>query len=252
MIPPRPSLFALLAASFAVTACATPPPDFHTYHLGEVPPAARTAKAHQHHPQQEHKGQNTTASPSHKKTPATVPPREPLARWWLFKSEPAPAQGQRAVAKNSHPKPQPTAAPNKRAVTQTTKPKAASTPSKHAITQNPKARPQPAPAPAKRAVFENKKPQATPPPARQPAVAKTSRSSAPPIAAQSQQPPARRDHPERAQARSVAASQYPTGKKSSQDGYVVSPYTHAKINVKRVPHGAQVLDPSSEKVFINP
>lgn len=47
-------------------------------------------------------------------------------------------------------------------------------------------------------------------------------------------------------------SAYPTAKKAREAGYVISPYTKAKIPVKNIPSGAQVLDPSSEKVFINP
>lgn len=254
MKPPRPVLFAVLAVSFAVTACATPPPDFHTYRLGEVPPSAREAKAKKHHPQQQHKGQNTTASASRQKAPQTVPQKQPLVRWWMFKpeSQPTPASNKRSVAQNT--KARPTPAPNKRAVTQISKTKPAPAPTKAAVAQNTKARPQPTPAlvTTKRAVFGNKQPQPAPTPSRQQPVAKNSRTSTPPIAAQNPQPPARRDHPERAQARSAAALKYPTAKKTMQDGYVTSPYTHAKINVKRVPHGAQVLDPSSEKVFINP
>ena len=69
------------------------------------------------------------------------------------------------------------------------------------------------------------------------------------------QPPApvtRHDTPARQAAREQGSSKYPTAKKAFREGYVISPYTGAKIPVGKVPHGARVLDPSCEKVFINP
>jgi hypothetical protein len=74
-------------------------------------------------------------------------------------------------------------------------------------------------------------------------------------AAPKSQPPApapRHDTPARQAAREQGSSKYPTAKKAFREGYVISPYTGAKIPVGKVPHGAKVLDPSSEKVFINP
>jgi hypothetical protein len=64
--------------------------------------------------------------------------------------------------------------------------------------------------------------------------------------------PPRHDTPARQAAREQGSSKYPTAKKAFREGYVISPYTGAKIPVGKVPHGARVLDPSSEKVFINP
>jgi hypothetical protein len=259
MIPPRPSLFALLSASLAMAVCAAPPSGFQTHDRAETAPSAHAAKAHKHHHQQERKGQNTTASASHNKTPATAPKQEPLVRWWMFKpqEQTASAPGKRGVTQNPRSKPQPTATSKNRAVAQAPNAKAKATPApaanKRAVVQ--KTKPAAAPVNPRTAWFESKKPQTVPAPTRQQrqqTMAKNSRKAPAPIAVQAQQPPPRRDHPDRERARSVAASQYPVAKKSMQDGYVTSPYTRAKINVKRVPHGAQVLDPSSEKVFINP
>ncbi len=48
-----------------------------------------------------------------------------------------------------------------------------------------------------------------------------------------------------------AASPYPTAKRG-KGGYAISPYTGANINVRGIPPGAKVLDPSAHRVFINP
>jgi Glycine zipper len=46
---------------------------------------------------------------------------------------------------------------------------------------------------------------------------------------------------------------YPEGRPTSRWGFVVSPYyPYNTIDVRGIPHGAQVIDPSVNRVFINP
>ncbi len=46
---------------------------------------------------------------------------------------------------------------------------------------------------------------------------------------------------------------YPYGRPTDNDGYVVSPYRpHNLIDVRGIPSGAHVVDPSCDRVFINP
>ncbi|MEQ1859758.1 MAG: YMGG-like glycine zipper-containing protein [Chthoniobacteraceae bacterium] len=48
-------------------------------------------------------------------------------------------------------------------------------------------------------------------------------------------------------------SGYPHGRYSNQRGFVVSPYSpNHVIDVRGIPRGARVLDPSCDRVFINP
>lgn len=44
----------------------------------------------------------------------------------------------------------------------------------------------------------------------------------------------------------------PYGRFSGTYGYVYSPYTGQLVNVRGIPRGAQVVDPSTGRVFINP
>jgi hypothetical protein len=112
----------------------------------------------------------------------------------------------------------------------------------------PKSKPAPAPKPKPTPTPKNK-----PAPAPKPKLAPTPKPK--PISTpltRTAPPAAKRDQPARQAGHERAASKYPVAKKSFKDGYVISPYTGARIPVGKVPHGAQVLDPSSEKVFINP
>lgn len=46
---------------------------------------------------------------------------------------------------------------------------------------------------------------------------------------------------------------YPVGRLTSRDGFVISPYhPYNRIDVRGIPRGAQVEDPSVGKIFINP
>ena len=46
---------------------------------------------------------------------------------------------------------------------------------------------------------------------------------------------------------------YPVGQPSRRPGFVFSPYPpHNRIDVRGIPSGAKVLDPSVNRVFINP
>ena len=46
---------------------------------------------------------------------------------------------------------------------------------------------------------------------------------------------------------------YPVARLSGREGYVVSPFPpHHLIDVSGIPSGAKVVDPSCERVFINP
>ena len=45
---------------------------------------------------------------------------------------------------------------------------------------------------------------------------------------------------------------YPTARRS-RPGFVISPYSpYHEIDVRGFPHGARVIDPSNERIFINP
>jgi hypothetical protein len=45
---------------------------------------------------------------------------------------------------------------------------------------------------------------------------------------------------------------YPVARRS-RPGFVISPYSpHYEIDVRGFPHGARVIDPSNERIFINP
>lgn len=46
---------------------------------------------------------------------------------------------------------------------------------------------------------------------------------------------------------------YPMGRRSTQRGFVYSPFgEHRLIDVRGIPHGAKVQDPSTGRIFINP
>ena len=46
---------------------------------------------------------------------------------------------------------------------------------------------------------------------------------------------------------------YPVGRFTGRSGFVTSPYApYHRIDVRGIPHGAQVVDPSCNKIFINP
>lgn len=46
---------------------------------------------------------------------------------------------------------------------------------------------------------------------------------------------------------------YPLGRLTSREGFVVSPYhPYNRIDVRGIPRGAQVEDPSTGRIFINP
>ena len=47
--------------------------------------------------------------------------------------------------------------------------------------------------------------------------------------------------------------QYPMGRLTDRNGFVTSPYPpYNRIDVRGIPSGAQVEDPSTERIFINP
>lgn len=49
------------------------------------------------------------------------------------------------------------------------------------------------------------------------------------------------------------SSRYPVGDRTGQRGFVRSPYRpYHIIDVRGIPPGAQVIDPSCERIFINP
>ena len=49
------------------------------------------------------------------------------------------------------------------------------------------------------------------------------------------------------------AVEYPVARRASQPGYVISPYKpYAVVDVRGIRHGARVVDPVSNRVFINP
>ena len=46
---------------------------------------------------------------------------------------------------------------------------------------------------------------------------------------------------------------YPVGRFTDRGGFVTSPYyPYNRIDVRGIPHGAQTVDPSCDKIFINP
>ena len=48
-------------------------------------------------------------------------------------------------------------------------------------------------------------------------------------------------------------TRYPVGRSTGRSGFVTSPYyPYNRIDVRGIPRGAQVVDPSCDKVFINP
>ena len=48
-------------------------------------------------------------------------------------------------------------------------------------------------------------------------------------------------------------NRYPLGRLTRRDGFVISPYPpYNRIDVRDIPRGAQVEDPSTGKIFINP
>jgi hypothetical protein len=58
---------------------------------------------------------------------------------------------------------------------------------------------------------------------------------------------------QRADRREAAYGDYPVGRPAYRYGFVISPYPpHNVIDVRGIPHGAQVIDPSVNQVFINP
>lgn len=53
--------------------------------------------------------------------------------------------------------------------------------------------------------------------------------------------------------RSYREERYPVGRLTNREGFVTSPYhPYSRIDVRGIPRGAQVEDPSTGKIFINP
>lgn len=53
--------------------------------------------------------------------------------------------------------------------------------------------------------------------------------------------------------RSYREDRYPLGRPTNREGFVTSPYhPYNRIDVRGIPRGAQVEDPSTRKIFINP
>ena len=53
--------------------------------------------------------------------------------------------------------------------------------------------------------------------------------------------------------RAYSGSRYPVGHRTSRYGLVRSPYSPGNlIDVSGIPHGAKVVDPSCDRIFINP
>jgi hypothetical protein len=62
-----------------------------------------------------------------------------------------------------------------------------------------------------------------------------------------------RDHDDDRDYRGDDRSRLPVARPSHHDGFVISPYyPHNRIDVRGIPSGAKVLDPSVNRVFINP
>jgi hypothetical protein len=50
-----------------------------------------------------------------------------------------------------------------------------------------------------------------------------------------------------------SSDSYPPGRPTDRPGFVVSPYPpYNRIDVRGIPRGAQVQDPSTGRIFINP
>ena len=46
---------------------------------------------------------------------------------------------------------------------------------------------------------------------------------------------------------------YPVGRFTGRSGFVTSPYPpYNRIDVRGIPHGAQTVDPSCDRIFVNP
>jgi hypothetical protein len=53
--------------------------------------------------------------------------------------------------------------------------------------------------------------------------------------------------------RDYREERYPMGRLTNRDGFVISPYhPYNRIDVRDIPRGAKVEDPSTGKIFINP
>jgi len=53
--------------------------------------------------------------------------------------------------------------------------------------------------------------------------------------------------------RDYREERYPVGRSTNRDGFVISPYhPYNRIDVRNIPRGAKVEDPSTGKIFINP
>ena len=53
--------------------------------------------------------------------------------------------------------------------------------------------------------------------------------------------------------RSYREDRYPVGRLTGRSGFVTSPYyPYNRIDVRGIPHGAQTVDPSCDKIFVNP
>lgn len=62
-----------------------------------------------------------------------------------------------------------------------------------------------------------------------------------------------RDRNEYRSRRSTRSTRYPVGERTAQRGYVVSPYEpNNLVDVRGMPRGARVIDPSANRIFINP
>jgi hypothetical protein len=63
----------------------------------------------------------------------------------------------------------------------------------------------------------------------------------------------RDDRYDRDDDRDYREERYPMGRLTNRDGFVTSPYhPYNRIDVRDIPRGAQVQDPSTGKIFINP
>ena len=53
--------------------------------------------------------------------------------------------------------------------------------------------------------------------------------------------------------RDYRGGRYPVGRLTNRDGFVISPYyPYNRIDVRGIPRGAKVQDPSTGKIFVNP
>jgi len=61
------------------------------------------------------------------------------------------------------------------------------------------------------------------------------------------------DHGRPYDERDYRSERYPLGRFTNRDGFVTSPYyPYNRIDVRGIPRGAKVQDPSTGKIFINP